>query len=374
VTPAPTLISLQPDGARTEDLLSFRHLLNDAMLGFLAGEHLVNPALAECLAELIVSLSSYREEGAALFPRVFLTEKLEALLDSVSGQDAIRVGHGTLGWETVRLALKACAPLAQNNWYVWLEAGRDNRLCYGIFRNDASPLATTPMEALRQSRAPERKLVGVLQLADNIIELCGASGHCRYVYLSGVRPDVRLPSRVVADMVASVTRHVSNDVRTETEHFFRTVFWGVMMSAHGSLVAVLPAGTDWHPLFEDGIRLEQPLTPVTRIREFRSSADSKVLASLGAQASMIQSLTGVDGITVLRSDGAVLGYNVFIRPEQSVWGAQVGGARKRTFSALCRPVGTELVAAFCRSQDGFAECHLAPDARLAPVDPDDFGA
>ena len=58
-----------------------------------------------------------------------------------------------------------------------------------------------------------------------------------------------------------------------------------------------------------------------RIREFRSTADSKVISSLGALAAMMQSLVGVDGITVLRSDGALLGYNVFIRPEQGVWGA-----------------------------------------------------
>ena len=331
----PLLPEKEPDSAHAsgplgEEVLSFRHLLNEALNGFLAGEHLQGEDLAESLGELIVSLSRYREEGAVLFPQVFLAERLDGLLECLLGRDVVRIGSGTLSRETVRLALKACAPLAQGSWCIWLErAGAV--LNYGIFRTEASPLTDTPMELLRQSRAAERQVLGVLQLAENIIELCGASGRSRFLYLSGARTDARLPTHVVGDLVGAITRHVERDVLLESRHFFRSVLWGVMQIPHGSLVAVVPERAAWLELFEDGIRLEAPLSPVGRIREEGSSRHPRMRAratSLAALAAVMQSVTGVDGITVFRSDGALLGYNVFIRPESGAPRREAGRRAK----------------------------------------------
>ena len=66
-----------------------------------------------------------------------------------------------------------------------------------------------------------------------------------------------------------------------------------------------------------------------------------------------------DGITVLRSDGAVLGFNVFVAHPDSLdrHPGAIGGARRRTYETLAGMVGDGLVAAFYRSQDGHTACH-----------------
>jgi hypothetical protein len=66
-----------------------------------------------------------------------------------------------------------------------------------------------------------------------------------------------------------------------------------------------------------------------------------------------------DGITVLRTDGTVAGYNAFVRlppaPREAAR-AVLGGARRRTFEVLSGEIGRGIVAAFFRSQDGDAQC------------------
>lgn len=56
-------------------VLSFRHLLSDAVASFLHEAGLGEAQLAEPLSELLVTLSRYREEGEPLFPVAFIAHK-----------------------------------------------------------------------------------------------------------------------------------------------------------------------------------------------------------------------------------------------------------------------------------------------------------
>jgi hypothetical protein len=78
-----------------------------------------------------------------------------------------------------------------------------------------------------------------------------------------------------------------------------------------------------------------------------------------AYGNLLQGMLATDGITVLRTDGAILAYNAFVRLQQDEAGparAAVGGARKRAHFVLRRLVDEgSLVAAFFRSADGPSE-------------------
>jgi hypothetical protein len=83
-----------------------------------------------------------------------------------------------------------------------------------------------------------------------------------------------------------------------------------------------------------------------------------------AVAHLLRGMLAADGITVLRSDGRIAGYNAFVHhlpgptlPNND----QLGGARQRTFAALSTRVGESLVAAFSYSQDGHADCRWVGD-------------
>jgi hypothetical protein len=80
---------------------------------------------------------------------------------------------------------------------------------------------------------------------------------------------------------------------------------------------------------------------------------------------LLQGMLASDGITVLRSDGRIAGYNAFVHhlpgPTLGNSNHQIGGARQRTFAALSTRVGETLVAAFYYSQDGHADCRWVGD-------------
>src|SRR5207342_748301 len=110
----------------------------------------------------------------------------------------------------------------------------------------------------------------------------------------------------------------------------------VLQAPHGSLVAVVPAEQRWMELFPDGTFLAQPIDVAARVAASIQSDTPAAHTALDALLSVMQGMMRVDGITVLRTDGSVAGYHVFIPPEPDAPDGLLGGARHRTFRALCK--------------------------------------
>jgi hypothetical protein len=351
---------IPPSSSGAFQVLSFRHLLTEAVQGFLAEEGLGEAGLAEALSELIITLSRYREEGKPLFPMLFLGDDLDGMLAMLGGQQPLAVGTGPRTRETIERALKQCAPLGQGRWWALYLLLVPEGLAYGIFRSDPFPLLETPFERMSRSRGRALRVVGLLQLAESIIELRGTGGLHRHIYLSGARVDSVPPTAVLDALAGAATQDVAGPFRAPAEDFYRRVLFEVMQASHGALVAVLPRDRARTPLFVDGILLPEPLELITPLARYQQGVEGAVQA-VSSLAQLLRGMMAADGITVLRSDGAILGYNIFIRHPETLrrTALPVGGARRRTYDVLCASVGTELVAAFFRSQDGILACHRA---------------
>ncbi len=339
-------------------ILSYRHLLTGAVDDFLAEAGMSDPETTEALAEVLVTLSRYREEGVPIFPAVYIGDELDELLSVLHGRDPIWIGQGRPTPETMRRALKQCAPLGRRGWSIFI-VRRPGELRYGVFHGSSFVLHETPMEWLRACSTRGRRAIGVVQLAENVLELRASGGVARYVYLSGARIDMPPLPATLGELVRSLTRDVEPDALIDTRTFYRRVFVMAMRDSHGMLVAVLPAEprSTTGRLFADGLLLEDPINIVDRIRCYRRGSSEESASAIQALADLLQGMMSADGITVLRTDGTIAGFNVFIHhrapPRRN--DQPVGGARRRTFDALAGEVGHELVGAFYRSQDGFAE-------------------
>ena len=154
-------------------VLSFRHLLSDAVSSFLQEAGLGATQVVEPLSELIVTLSRYREEGEPLFPVAFMGDDLGEMLRVLDGKDEVAIGTGPRTRETIQRALKQCAPLGQGRWWSLYVLLVPEGFAYGIFRTDPFPLVETPLERMRRAGERSLRMVGVLQLAENVIELRG---------------------------------------------------------------------------------------------------------------------------------------------------------------------------------------------------------
>lgn len=348
---------------RNPSALSFRHMLTGAIDGFLAEQGFVERETSDVVAELSIVLAHYREEGAALHPVVFLCDDVDALMARVAAKDALALGRGAESPETVRQAIKTCAPLAQGGWSVFLERDRGG-LRFGVFRTDDFVLQESPLEVLRRTDDRSLRTVAAVRLAEDVIELCGCVGASRNIYLSGARTDVASPGEASRELLHALTRSCDEASRDGVRRFYRRVLLDVMRAAHGTLLAVVAAGRAPGELFDDGVLLPAPLDLGARIVALQTRRGEEERASLQGMRSLLRGMMASDGITLLRSDGAILGFNVFVphasgqRAERDVG---PGGARRRTFGTLVGMLGRGLSAVFVRSQDGYVECRREAD-------------
>ncbi|HYO54319.1 hypothetical protein [Archangium sp.] len=339
-------------------VLSFRHLLSDAVGSFLHETGWGPADVGEPLSELIVTLSRYREEGEPLFPVAFMGDDLEGMLRVLGGKEPVTIGTGPRTRETIQRALKQCAPLGQGRWWSLYVLLVPEGFAYGVFRTDPFPLVETPLERMRRAGDRSLRMVGVLQLAENVIELRGMGGLYRHVFLSGARVEATLPTVAMDELALGLTADVREPARSLTRDFYRRVLFEAMQASHGTLMAVLPKGSEGSPLFVDGVLLGEPIDMVARVMRYHETREVEAASAVSSAAQLLRGMMATDGITVLRSDGFILGYNVFIRhPETLIREpARVGGARRRTYEVLCAWVGRELTTAFFRSQDGAVAC------------------
>ena len=237
----------------------------------------------------------------------------------------------------------------------------EETLSYGLFRTDSFILSETPIELLRAIKDPHLKVLGISRVAENIIEICGSDGFSRFMHLSGARSDVSHPTEVLDDLVEAVTADVPETLRLATQGFFRRTFFSVMQAPHGALAAVVPKDLGRTALLSDGVLLQPPVDVVSRIEAYMSDPREEKATSLQALVALLRGMMSSDGITVLRSDGCLLGYNVFVKQSEvpAEEGEVIGGARRRTFNVLRQHLGVDLCAAFYRSQDGHALCERA---------------
>lgn len=337
-------------------ILSFRPALVEALVGLLGELGWREAGLAEALAEALTGIARHKEEGKRLFPTVFLTRDLGGLLAAVGGGDPLRLGQGPIGGATVARALKQCAPLGEGRSWVMFLLIEGESLKYGVFRTTGSTIEPTAFERLRSSRTERPTTLGIVQLADNVLEVRGSDSFYRYVHLSGATPEATMPMDVVREFLRALVRDVPADLREPMARFYYRVLIDVIQNWHGALAVVMRPGCSLPAALGDGVFFDAPVDLAAVVGRYRDEPSHTTAAELEAQTNLIRGMLGADGVLVFRSDGRLLGYNVFVRHEgELLLSAQaVGGARFRTFEYLRRLVGAEVVSAFYRSQDGTA--------------------
>jgi hypothetical protein len=342
------------------NVISFRQLLKEHIQECVDARNLGGSKGASLIAELITSLSRYREEGRRLFPVVYIARDRMALVEGLDGSDPIEIGAGPLNKETVQRALKHCAPLGEGrSWVVYMIIEED-RLSYGMIRFPLVLTRPTSFENLRRNQDESLEVLGLVQLADSVMELRGSAGLHRYIYLTGSNVEASPPIDVINNFLNALILDVPPHLQESTRNFYYRVVIDVMQVWHGTLAAVLPPESEYCPYFRDGVLLERVFDIPAQIGAYQENPCEKTAGDLLASSNMIRGMMSADGVTLLRSDGCVIGYNIFIQhpPSSHPAPAPIGGARRRTYEVLCTHVGKDLVAAFYRSQDGTGNCKI----------------
>jgi hypothetical protein len=339
---------------------SFRTQIEQAVTPF--AELLVPsvPSLKGLLVEIVVGVSSSREEGFRIAPAVYLCRELSELLSAVRGTLPIALGEGGLDEISARVALKSCLSLGEGRQWAIYFVVHEHGLSYGVFCTDRLPLGTTSFENLRSPEGAGRAIVGVTRLGDSLVELRGG-GCFKYLDFSAAPGLDVIPTRLVKDFAGTVTRDVPKELRQQFETFFYRLGVEVLSANHGTILAVLDHRQAAIEYLGDGIWLESPIRIDGLIRTYEATRSDRDTLSLVALSSLIRRMAALDGITVFGSDGSLRGYNCFIREGSAASPPRdmIGGARRRAYEILCNHLDGALLAALYRSQDGATEFRIS---------------
>lgn len=350
---------ISPTHVTPSEILSFRHILVDALREFMQQEKLDFKHSAAGIAQVLEAISTYEEEGVPLYPSFFLCDDFDAMCIRLGAIDHHVIGSGPIEPATMQQALKRCAPLCRGGWSIYV-VKHDDRLEYGVFLSNDFVLSLTAMARMRALSDREAHIVGLVQLAEGVLELRGSSGGKRLIYLSGAATDSLPAMSLLWSLSGVVAHHVAPELAERVKTVLQRVFIDAMRTSHGLLMAVLPRNVAARDVFSDLIVLERPIRLPELVLAYEQAHTETAHAALQGASRLLECMLGVDGIVVLTSDGSVVGYNAFLHfGDADMPTVKSGGARRRTFEALATMVGTSLVGAFVRSQDGAASCRTA---------------
>jgi hypothetical protein len=339
--------------------VSIRNDLGKSLGPFLRKEKIVGRKTKDVLISVVCQLVHHKEEGQQLFPEILLFDDLTSILKSLPNSEHVVVGVGPMVPESLTLALKRCAPLAQWGWSIYLTRMREEeKVEYGLLRCGLTALSLSASELLFHEGHGALPAILISHVSQSTIQVSGAHGNSLRIHFGAVEEPRDDPVKVIKRFCASVVRGVPIEVREPVSNFYSRLLSAVLRSGHGCLVAVLSrkkAGVS--QLLKDGVVINPALDVASKVSSLLRYKSCEYDTTLRAAAALIRGMLISDGITVFGPDGSVRVYNVFVKiPKRlDAIAGKPGGARRRAFEFLCSRVGRELKGSLIISQDGHAD-------------------
>lgn len=316
------------------------------------------------IVELVYELAAYREEDVPFFPTVYLvkrTNEADTLSIIAPGSERINLRNVDLSKSSGARILKDCAALADGGWSIFVDV-TESIARYGIFRSEVLPISLSSSDRMADPNSVSGSALLIQNCARNCVELIASDGKRLEFGLTANRPAEESVTDSFYALCAAVTCSVSERNRDSARAYLKRLIVQICQRCHGTMIAVLKKGESKVPdSFSDGVVLEEPVDLLGAFQELTSESKAATLAMLSARESVLRGMIQSDGITVLSTDGRVLAYRVFVKPNEDermgMAGIDLrGGARSRAFELLKLRLGGTISCAFFRSQDGETKC------------------
>lgn len=301
------------------------------------------------LVELVVLLAKYKEEGNPLHPEVYATTDISGLITMLPEAEKLQLGTTTRDANGIKHAIKKCAPLATGGWLIYLHDSSEI-LTYGLFRGTSNPVSVLVDRVLldKHNSIPVSK---VFQVAEDCVELIAWSGEHHFVFLNHRREDSPPPLESLSRLIEVISSKTAADLLDPTQSFLTRILYNALRVSHGTLIAVTDRKTPPKNLFDDGLRLDEPVDFPNLIKLVRRG--DLPPGRLTSVSSLLEGMLNSDGIILFDNKARLLGFNYFVRAKAA--SKESGGARRRAFATLVKHIDKGLCAAFIQSQDGWSD-------------------
>jgi hypothetical protein len=313
--------------------------------------------LEEIIRELVSVLAAYREEDLPLFPEVFVFASPEGLKALAPGGTEVTIGKSALAHESSAAVLKNCGALALGGWAIFIVKEDEHTIRYGLFRALRNPLATAAEESM-SGLGKELPVILVRNRGPFVVELRGTLSK-RFTATLRTSPPTAAP---LEDDIESFVEEAAAKVKDSKSYkpYLRRLLTEILQNCHGTLLAVIDSAqiTSMIKKLKDGVWPTPRLELASIHANALASRDATTLGDLKAAEVLLKGMIASDGLVLFASDGSVVGYRVFLKPNSKE--ARVlpvhGGGRRRTYELMKLRLGKVFTAVFFRSQDGDTGC------------------
>lgn len=161
-------------------------------------------ATPEVVADLVVRLARYREEGTDLAPEVYLTEKIDDLVRMLPGGEKVPLAKTSRNGDGIERMLKISAPPAIGDWKVYGHETSDE-LDFGVFRGSPSPVSVD-VDEIAMGEQQRLATVKVHRVANECVQIRSSEGTEHHIFLDAIKQDAPPPLRHLEDLVAAIVR------------------------------------------------------------------------------------------------------------------------------------------------------------------------
>lgn len=335
--------------------VSFESLLKDTSRSFLDQEQVACPIMKEGLSELICQLFDYKEEGKVLYPEVYIFDNLELIEKILPNSQFLHVETGEKSKSTILKALKKCAPLAANEWLIYIFRKEDT-FDFGVFRAGKTIVSVPVSDVLNNSSTDELHVISIRQVAERLIEVKGVKTEPLLI-CSGSSESIEIsPIACQLEFIKSIVSKVHFDLSEQVINFYKRVFMDVLQKGHGTLACTMSYRKKLSDKFRDGIVLKERISVPEIVQELKTQNDIEANTKLNGYMHLISGMLQSDGVTIFTNRGEIVAYNVFVKHSTRTSDAvSMGGARSRAFHSLSRMLPKEIKSVYMQSQDGRVE-------------------
>ena len=337
--------------------VTFRDQITGKINDLLLDEGRVCAQSQNLLAYLAGTLLSYREEGVELAPILLFCDNVDKALQSFPGALTHRIGQLPLDPASGPQIMKDCAPLSNQNWFVFIERTNEAVLNYGVFTYFRLPTAIPLHEGITIDSSIFALLMR--KVSSSTIEMRGARGNILFLIFSATR-ETLVQEEPIRSFAADCCKTITDaeGAKPFNEYLVR-LLESALTSSHGTIL-VCCDGIDLSQIaaMRDAVLVRPALDLFTAFREYQASNTAAALINLQRCEELLAGFLRCDGLVVFDVKARVLAYRVFFKPETSAQSAPiVGGARRRAYEGLKVLVGQHLISVIFRSQDGLTLYH-----------------
>lgn len=327
----------------------------EVIIDFLKEESFpMSDTIVNGLLDIVNQVSDYHEEGEKLFPEVIVMNDI-SILQMVQARTE-QMYSGPIDSHTFSLAMKLCAPLAKNNWSIYMNIVDDNNIQYGVVSGELKETSLSLRRQILELKPKVEHVLYIRNIGSKNVEFQNTSKTCIVsLSLDGI---VKNQDDKLNDLVSCTLEDIPEYKKSDILFaFMHKTIEDALNEGHGNLIVVCKESELSVCLKEmsGGAIIKEPMDIPLLLEDDRTLERNTTSVAIKSYVSLIKSMINHDGITFCSTTGKILAYHYIVNNNKVEEVKVVGGSRTKAFEALKTLPG--VYACFFKSQDGLTKFH-----------------